>query len=36
MRWEGQVARMMDDKLWLENLKGERHLKDFGIDGRIT
>jgi hypothetical protein len=35
MGWEGHVAHMTDEKLWLENLRGKNHLEDFVVDGSI-
>jgi len=37
MRWAGQVVRMRNAyKILPENLKGNDHLEDLGVDGRIV
>jgi len=33
MRWTGHAARMGDEKLRSEKLKGRDHSEDLGIDG---
>jgi len=36
MRWVGQIARWdMITTFWSENLKGNVHSTDLGVDGRI-